>query len=71
MFLPELAIPAASAATIRVTLRYGPDAVLLLVAGITAIAAKDPKHTRADRALKVLRSLRSDHDQPDDTGPSS
>jgi hypothetical protein len=64
MSLPELVVPAASVATIGVTLRYGSDAVIRLVAGITAIAAKDK--TRAEHALKVLRTLRRGDDQ--DTG---
>ena len=67
MSVPELVIPAASVATIGVTLRYGSDAVVRLAAGITALTSKD--QTRADRALKVLRALRGDHDEPDDTGP--
>lgn len=68
MSLPELVIPAASVATIGVTLRYGSDAVVRLAAGITAITSKD--QTRAERALKVLRALHRDRDQSDDPGPS-
>jgi hypothetical protein len=64
MSLPELAVPVASAATLGVALRYGSDAVLRLVAGITAIVAKDDKQTRAQRALEVLRALRRDGQAP-------
>jgi hypothetical protein len=54
MPLSELVIPVASVATLGVALRYGSDAVLRLVAGMTAIAAKDDKQTRAQRALASL-----------------
>ena len=64
MSLPELVVPAASVATIGVTLRYGSDAALRLIAGITAILAKDSDQTRAERALRVLRALRADRDEP-------
>jgi hypothetical protein len=67
MSLPELAVPVASVATLGVTLRYGSDAVLRLVAGITAIAAKDNR-TRAERALDVLRLLRRGSQPPPEDG---
>lgn len=63
MSLPELVAPAASAATIGVTLRYGSDAVVRLAAGITAITSRD--QARAERALKVLRALRGGSGQPE------
>jgi hypothetical protein len=70
MSLPELVVPVASIATLGVVLRYGSDAVLRLVAGITAIAAKDDKRTRAQRALQVLQALRRDSQStPDDGSP--
>lgn len=40
-------------------LRYGSGAILRLVAGLVAILAAD-KRSRADRALKVLRTLSTD-----------
>jgi hypothetical protein len=52
-------------ATIAVIFRYGSDAVLRLLAGITAILARD-KRSRARRALDVLRALRSPDALPDD-----
>jgi hypothetical protein len=70
MSLPELVVPAASVATIGVVVRYGSDAVLRLVAGITAIVAKDEKRTRAQRALDVLRALGHDSlPPPPEAGP--
>ena len=66
MSLPQAVAPVASVLGIGLTLRYGSDAVLRLVAGITAILAKDK--ARAERALKVLRALRRGSDQPPDTG---
>ena len=68
MSLPELVVPVASVATFGVALRYGSDAVVRMAAGLTAIITQDK--ARADRALKVLRALRSNRDTPDDTGPS-
>jgi hypothetical protein len=38
-------------------IRYGSDAVLRLVAGITAIAAHDEEQSRAQRALDVLNTV--------------
>jgi hypothetical protein len=70
MALPELVVPVASAATLGIVLRYGSDAVLRLVAGITAIAAKDDRQTRAQRALEVLRALRGDSQPPPGGGSS-
>jgi hypothetical protein len=43
---------------IGVVLRYGPDAVLRLVAGLTAMFARN--ETRAGRALEVLTAVRQD-----------
>jgi len=43
-----------AATTVGVVLRCGSDALLRLIAGITAITARD-KRTRAQRALDVLR----------------
>ena len=51
------------ALTLGVILRYGSDAVLRLVAGFTAIIARD-KRPRAERALDVLRALRQDRQPP-------
>jgi hypothetical protein len=67
MSVPELVVPVASAAALGVVLRYGSDAVLRLVAGITAIAARDER-TRAQRALEVLRTLRRDGQPPSEDG---
>jgi hypothetical protein len=62
----DAVIPAASAAaTLCVTLRYGADVVLCLVAGFTAILGKDEK-SRASRALDVLRTIRRDDRPPAD-----
>ncbi len=55
------------ALTVGVVLRYGPDAVLRLVAGFTAFVAKD-KRTRAQRALDVLRLLRRGDQSPPEGG---
>jgi hypothetical protein len=64
MSLPDLVLPMTSVVSLGVALRYGSDAVLRLVAGITAIAARDDKRTRAQRALDVLRALRRDGRPP-------
>ncbi len=53
--------------TVGVVLRYGPDAVLRLVAGFTALVAKD-KRSRAQRALDVLRLLRRGDESPPEGG---
>ena len=45
------------AVPVCLSLRYGSDGVLRLVAGLTAILARD-KRSRAKRALDVLRALR-------------
>lgn len=47
------------AVTIILGIRFASDAVLRLVAGITAIVARD-KRPRAERALEVLKTLRRD-----------
>lgn len=63
--LAEHVAPAAGAVTVAtVILKRGPDAVLRLVAGLTAIAAKDDNSSRAERALAVLRTLRKDDPPP-------
>jgi len=70
MSLPEPAVPVAPAATLGVALRYGSDAMLRLVAGITAFVGKDDKQTRAQRVLEVLRALRRDgQPSPPEAGP--
>lgn len=51
------------ALTAGVLLRYGPDALLRLVAGVTAIVAKDDR-SRAQRALDVLKLLRRGEQPP-------
>lgn len=60
----DLIVPLTFVVTARVALRYGSDALLRLVAGITAIAAGDTKRSRAERALDVLRALRGDRTDP-------
>ncbi len=63
MALSDLAAPTLTVtgwvAGTAVVLRYGPEAVLRLIAGVAAIAARD-KRSRAERALDVLRALRRD-----------
>jgi hypothetical protein len=60
---PDMVVPVASVASIGVILRYGPEALLRLAAGLVAIVTKD-KRSRADRALDVLRALRRDGRPP-------
>jgi hypothetical protein len=43
-------------ALVVIVLRFGPDAVVRLVAGLAAVLTKDKD--RGDRCLKVLRILR-------------
>lgn len=72
MGLPGLVTHAATfaglAMTIAVISRHILDAVLRLIAGITAIMARDER-SRAVRALDVLRLLRRDRRLP--TRPGS
>ncbi len=60
MALPEFVTPVLSvagpAALLLVILRFGPDAVLRLLAGFVAIVTRDPE--RGERCLEVLRVLR-------------
>jgi hypothetical protein len=62
MPLPELVAPVLAAggpvAVIAVTLRFGPDAVLRLLAGSIAVLTRD--ENRGKRCLEVLRLLRRD-----------
>jgi hypothetical protein len=65
--LPEFVTPVLEAggpvALLFVILRFGPDAVVRLVAGIVAVLTGDEK--RGERCLKVLRILRNkDDDDP-------
>src|SRR5260221_5826430 len=46
-----------------VALRFGPDAVVRLVAGVAAVVTKNTE--RGDRCLKVLRILRGKDDDDD------
>jgi hypothetical protein len=62
-FAEHAATVAGLAVPVGVILRYGPDAALRLVAGLTAILARD-KRSRAKRALDVLRALRGLDPQP-------
>jgi hypothetical protein len=65
----DLVMPVASATTVAsvvLTLRYASDAVLRLLAGITAIFARDEKRTRAERALDVLRFSGPNNQPPPD-----
>jgi len=61
---PDVLVPIASIPGIGIVLRCGPDAVLRLVAGITAIAARDDKKSRAERAMDVLQTLKRDSPAP-------
>ena len=62
MLLPELAGPIVAAsgpvAVVVVLLRFGPDAVVRLLAGTVAVVTRDPE--RGQRCLEVLRLLRRD-----------
>lgn len=60
-----------SVAGIGATIHYGSKAIVRVVAGIAAIAAKDPKRSRAERALAVLRELRGDSQPPPTAGATS
>jgi hypothetical protein len=60
MALPEYVAPILAAggaiAILIVVLRFGPDAILRLLAGAVAVLTKDEK--RGARCLEVLRLLR-------------
>jgi hypothetical protein len=66
MALPEYVAPILAAggptAFVVVVLRFGPDAVLRLLAGTIAVLTNDEK--RGERCLKVLRLLRGKDDPP-------
>ena len=72
MTLPDLVEPVLAAggttALILVVLRFGPDAVVRLAAGLTAVLTKDKE--RGERCLKVLRILRGKDDDDDASPPS-
>jgi len=57
---------ASSATAVSVSCRYGSEAFLRLLAGITAIVARDER-SRAERALDVLITLRRDVHLPNQT----
>jgi len=67
MPFPGLVVPVVSTATIG-ALRYGSDAIVRVAAGLTAIMSSG--RIKAERALRVLRALRGERHQPDDSGPS-
>jgi len=71
MTLPEYIEPIVAAggpvALVAIILRFGPDAVVRLVAGVAAVLTKDKD--RGDRCLKVLRILRGKHDDDDPPPP--
>jgi hypothetical protein len=79
MAFPEYVAPILAAggpvALVIVVLRFGPDAILRLLAGAVAVLTSDEK--RGTRCLEVLRLLRGKADPPPslpDTGtdpPSS
>lgn len=64
--LPEYVAPVIAAggpvALVLVALRFGPDAVLRLLAGAVAVLTGDDK--RGERCLEVLRILRKKDDPP-------
>lgn len=72
MSLPEYITPVLEAggpvALLFVALRFGPDAVVRLLAGSVAVLTGDEK--RGERCLKVLRILRSKDEEDDDPPPS-
>jgi hypothetical protein len=73
MALPEFVAPVLAAggpvALLIVALKFGPDAVVRLVAGLAAVLTKDKE--RGERCLKVLRILRGKDDPPPTLPPSS
>jgi hypothetical protein len=66
MVLPEYVVPVLSTAGpagfAYVVMRYGPDAVLRLMAGTVAIVTRDKD--RGERCLEVLRVLRGRDREP-------
>lgn len=54
---------------LAVIIHYGSKAALRLIAGITAIAAKDDNKSRPQRALEVLREIRHDNQPLTQTQP--
>jgi hypothetical protein len=66
MALPECVAPVLTAggpvAVLLVVLRFGPDAVLRLLAGSVAMLTRDEK--RGQRCLDVLRILRNQGESP-------
>jgi hypothetical protein len=66
MALPEYVAPVLSAggpvALVLVVLRFGPDAVLRLLAGVVAVLTRDEQ--RGKRCIEVLRLLRKKDDPP-------
>ena len=66
MALPEYVAPVLAAggpvALVGVVLRFGPDAVLRLLAGTVAVLARDEK--RGERCLDLLRILRGRDQSP-------
>jgi hypothetical protein len=73
MTLPEYIEPIMAVggpvALVVIVLRFGPDAVVRLVAGLAAVLTKDKD--RGDRCLKVLRILRGKDDDPPPSLPDS
>jgi hypothetical protein len=68
--LPDLIEPVLATggplALVVILVRYGPDAVVRLLAGTVAVLTKDKE--RGERCLMVLRILRGQED--DDSSPS-
>lgn len=66
MPLPEYIAPVLGAggpvALVFIVLRFGPDAVVRLTAGMVAVLTGDEK--RGERCLKVMRILRNKDDDP-------
>lgn len=73
MSLPEYVTPVLAAggpvALLLVALRFGPDALVRLLAGTVAVLTRDKE--RGERCLKVLRILRNrDDDDPPNSSPA-
>jgi hypothetical protein len=74
MALPEYITPILAAggpvALVVILLRFGPDAVVRLVAGVAAVLTGDEK--RGERCLRVLQLLhgKDDEDEPPPPAPS-
>jgi hypothetical protein len=64
MSLPDLApvLAVGGPVTLGVVLRYGSDAIVKVVAGVTAAVTKDEK--KGKRCVEVLRALRGRGDDP-------